>query len=97
MLVEGRDLLSDYDAIRRELERYQPNLLERREILVLSKIDVIHDEALLEDLKARLAKRGLEAMQISAAGSVGIDELLREMFDAVDRAKLEEQESKESA
>ena len=97
MLVEGRDLLSDYDAIRRELERYQPDLLERREILVLSKSDVIHDESVLDELKARLAERGLEAMQISAAGSRGIDELLRETFDAVDRAKREEQESKESA
>jgi GTPase len=97
MLVEGRDLVADYDAIRRELERYQPDLLERREILVLSKCDLIHDESLLEDLTRRLAQRGLESMRISSAGSQGIDTLLREMFDAVDQAKSEDQRSKESA
>jgi GTP-binding protein len=97
MLVEGRDLLSDYDAIRLELERYQPDLLDRHEIVVLSKIDVVHDEALLEDLMRRLAERGLEVMRISAAGSRGIDELLHVMFDAVDEAKRVEQTNEERA
>lgn len=93
MLVEGRDLLADYDAIRRELERYQPELLERREILVLSKIDLIHDESLLEDLTRRLAERSLTAMRISAAASIDVDPLLRAMFDAVDEAKVVEAEA----
>ncbi len=96
MRFEGRDLLSDYDAIRLELGRYQPDLLNRREILVLSKIDVVHDESLLVELDSKLAERGLQAMRISAAGSQGIDELLREMFDAVDQVKLEEQKIKEN-
>jgi GTP-binding protein len=91
MLVEGRDLLADYDAIRQELERYRPEMLERREILVLSKNDLVHDDSLLEDLLARLAARGLEPMRISAAGSDGIDLLLHQMFDAVDEAKREDE------
>ena len=91
MLVEDRDLMADYDAIRQELERYRPELLERREILVLSKNDLVHDDSLLEDLLARLAARGLEPMRISAAGSDGIDLLLHQMFDAVDEAKREDE------
>lgn len=97
MLVEGRDLLADYDAIRVELGRYRPELLERREIVVLSKCDLVHDEAILHDLESRLAARQLEARRISAAGSLGLDSLLRETFDAVDAARLEDAEQASQA
>ncbi len=99
MIVEGRDLLADYDAIRTELGRYRPELLERREILVLSKGDLIHDEALLSDLKERLAARGLSPRIISAAATQGLDALLLEMFDAVEteRRAVEQEESEAKA
>lgn len=96
MLVEDRDLVADYDAIRKELERYQPDLLERREIVVLSKDDLIHDETMLEDLETRLAERGIVVRRISAAGSRGLEGLLREMFDAVDEARREDEKQKDA-
>ena len=92
MIVEGRDLLDDYDAIRRELERYRPELLDRREILVLNKCDLLHDEALVTPLIERLAERDLHALRISGAASQGIDELLIEMFDAVEAARRDDEE-----
>ena len=87
MLMEGRDLLADYDAIRRELDRYRPELLERREIVVLSKADLIHDEATIEPVEQALRERGIDVLRISAAGSQGLDRLLRETFEAVDQAR----------
>lgn len=93
MLIEGRDLLKDYDAIRRELERYRPDLLEREEILVLSKSDLIHDETLLDPLIERLVERGLQPLRISAAATEGLDTLLASIFDAVDAARLAETEA----
>jgi len=90
MWLEGRDLVADYDAIRRELGRYQPALLERREIVVLSKCDLVHDESLLSDLLVRLEARGIRPRRISAAGSVGIDPLVRELLELVAQARLDE-------
>jgi len=90
MLVEDRDLIEDYDAIRRELGRYRPDLLERPEILVLNKCDLLHDEALARPLFARLEERGLDCLRISGAASQGIDQLLRQIFDAVDAARAED-------
>jgi GTP-binding protein len=87
MFVGGRDLLKDYDAIRHELGRYRPELLDRREILVLNKCDLIHDEALVTPLIDRLAERDLHPRQISGAASQGLDGLLIEMFDAVETAR----------
>ena len=91
MIVEGRDLLDDYDAIRRELERYRPELLDRREILVLNKCDLLHDEALVTPLIERLDERDLHPLRISGAASQGIDELLIEMFDAVEAARRDDE------
>jgi GTP-binding protein len=95
MLVEGRDLLKDYAAIRRELARYRPELLERREILVLNKCDLIHDDAMIESLLASLASQNLVPLRISGAAAIGMDRLLIEMFDAVDDAKRKDQERDE--
>jgi GTP-binding protein len=91
MLVEGRDLLADYDAIRHELGRYRPDLLERRELIVLSKADLVHDETLIEDLEAGFARRELNFRRISAAASQGLDALLTELFDAVETTRREEE------
>jgi GTP-binding protein len=90
MLMQGRDLQADYVAIRRELERYRPELLERHEIVVLNKCDLLHDPAQLAELEVRLAKQGLDPLRISGATNLGIDKLLARMFEAVDRARREE-------
>ncbi|MFP6654257.1 MAG: Obg family GTPase CgtA, partial [Myxococcota bacterium] len=92
MLVEGRDLLKDYAAIRVELGRYRPELLERREILVLNKIDLIHDDAMIESLLAGLAEQNLVPLRCSGAAAIGLDTLLGTMFDAVADAKLADEE-----
>ncbi|MFK7898899.1 MAG: GTPase ObgE [Myxococcota bacterium] len=97
MIVEGRDLLADYDAIRKELGRYRPELLERKEILVLSKGDLVHDEDMVEDLKRRLAERELAPRMISAAATQGLDALLLEMFDAVEAERQAEEEAEAAA
>ena len=90
MLIQDRDLQSDYVAIRRELGRYRPELLERHEIVVLNKCDLIHDSSQLADLEARLAKQGIRPLRISGATNLGIDTLLAMMFEAVDRARRED-------
>ena len=90
MLIEGRDLQADYVAIRRELERYRPELLERHEIVVLSKCDLMHDASQLAELEARLAKQGIRPLRISAATNLGIDAMLAAMFEAVERTRGED-------
>ena len=97
MLVEGRDLLADYDAIRHELGRYQADLLERQEIVVLSKGDLIHDESLVADLLASLKERGIKVRRISSAASQGLDNLLVEAFGAVEAEREADRLADEAA
>ncbi|MBK7949597.1 MAG: Obg family GTPase CgtA [Deltaproteobacteria bacterium] len=96
MLMEERDLVADYHAIRRELGRYRPELLERRELVVLSKCDLMSEDPRLDELEARLRAEGLAPRRISSATNKGIDALLVATFDAVDQARREDAE-KEAA
>jgi GTP-binding protein len=88
MLLEERDLLHDYDTLRAELGRYDARLLERPEIVVLSKADLA-DEASLETARKALATRGLEPTVLSAATGDGVDELVGRIFETVARARRE--------
>ena len=82
MLLEGRDPLEDYEAIRAELGRYQPALLERPEIVALDKIDLIADRASLEPLEKELERRGRKVVRISGATGEGVGELVAAMLEA---------------
>ena len=56
---------------------------------MLSKADLVHDDALVKQVEEALEARGLEVRRISAAATQGLDELLRATFDAVDAAREE--------
>lgn len=84
MIMEERDLVADYDAIRRELARYSDDLAQRREIVVLNKTELFADDAPLREVEAALAARGLTTLRISGATGLGCDELVNVMFDAIE-------------
>lgn len=73
---EGRDPVEDYDAIRKELAAYSPELTEKQEIVVAAKMDIPGAEVGLEMLKAELEPRGIRVYPISAATTQGVKELM---------------------
>ena len=91
MALEGRDLLADYDTIRSELGKYQPELAHRREIVVLNKVDLIADRKLLDDTQAELQARGRSVLRLSGATGEGVEELVNAMLVVVDEALREEE------
>lgn len=91
--LEGRSPLADYQAIRQELALYQPDLLERREIVVLSKVDLATDPKAIDRLEEELRSEGVEALRLSSATRTGTPELVRSMLSAVEAAREAEIES----
>ena len=76
--TEGRDPIDDIEKINTELERYNPEMAARPQILVANKCDVgVEDET-----KARLEEyaesHGMKIFYISAATRSGVDELMKE-------------------
>jgi GTP-binding protein len=73
----GRDPLSDYEQINKELVEYSADLAERPQIVVINKIDMPETQENLPRFKKYFKKLGIEPLTISAAGRQGTLELSR--------------------
>ena len=86
-----RSPLADRTTLRSELELYSPDLARRREIVCLSKADLVPDAADRERLAAPLRAAGVDAAWVSAATGEGIPDLLRRLAKEI--AALEQAEA----
>jgi GTP-binding protein len=94
-VLEERDLVESYDAIRRELGSFETSLLERREIVVLNKVDLLPDRGILAAAVRKLEERGKEARILSGATGEGLEELLASVLRALDEVDAKESEQRE--
>lgn len=72
---EGRDPIEDFQTINRELERFNPELAKRPQIVVANKIDLASDEQ-LERLRQYIESQGLEYHTMCAPISEGTREIV---------------------
>ena len=91
----GRDPVEDYEKINRELRAYDPQLAERPQIVVGTKIDALDEPERLERLRARAEQDGREFHAISAVANKGVRELVQALARAL--AELAMNESQPSA
>jgi GTP-binding protein len=73
----GRDPVTDFKTILQELELFNKELLNRRQLVAASKIDVLEDPKKITRLKLMCARRKIPFHAISAVTGAGIPELIR--------------------
>ena len=73
---EGRDPLDDYRDLNQELKAYNPQLLDKLQILVANKMDLAKAEANLNRFSSKVKKK---IYPISTLTNVGIEELLNDL------------------
>ncbi len=76
--TEGRDPIADIYAINKELEAYNPKLLEKPQVIAANKIDAIYDpeSSALQKLKEEFEPKGISVFPISAVSGQNLKELL---------------------
>jgi len=84
----GRDPVEDYEIINRELANYNPELAERPQIVVATKIDALDDPTRRDDLKKRAAKDRKPFFEISSVTNVGVRELIQAVAKHLDQATV---------
>ena len=97
--LSGRDTVSDYEAINRELRAYGEQLAERPQIVVATKIDALDEPERLERLRERAERDGRPFYAISSATGEGVRELVRaaaRVLDEINAADKSEQETEPS-
>jgi GTP-binding protein len=80
---EGRDPVKDYEALRVELERFDPALAARPEIVAMTKADVTEVREAFAKTRARFAKKKIELRLVSAATGEGLRELTLDLYRLV--------------
>ena len=83
--VSGRDAVSDYETVNRELASYNEELATRPQFVVATKIDALDEPERLESLKQKAIEDQKPFFAISSATGNGVRELVNAMA-----AKLEE-------
>jgi GTPase len=79
----GRAPLADFDALNRELERYDADLATRPQVVTLSKLDLPEVRDAYPDLRASFAARGIELHAVSGVTGEGVAQLLESLWAAV--------------
>jgi GTP-binding protein len=74
--LESEDLVNDYTVIKKELSEHDPELLEKDEVIIFTKSDMIDEKTLKEKLKsvAKITK-GKQSFVVSAYDDKSIKEL----------------------
>jgi len=73
----GRDPVADYRTVLRELTLFNKELGGRKQLVVASKIDALHDARKLARLRAMCSRRKLPFHKVSAVTGQGLPELIR--------------------
>lgn len=93
------DMIYMYDLVRNELATYSPALASRKEIILITKID-LGDEEFLEATRAAFKERGLEPIFISSLEKRGLEPLkkiLHKMAIEEEALRVAEQEARKKA
>jgi GTP-binding protein len=88
--TESITLIDRYEAIREELFKFNPELMELPEIVVMTKKDLLNSDEGVPDLEAfkkYLKKKKIQSLQVSSATGEGIEGLKFKLWDIVTGSK----------
>jgi GTP-binding protein len=83
--ASGREPADDLVIIRRELELFRAELLERPQLVAANKVDALDDPERVARLQARAAEWKLPLFPISAVTGQGVSSLLEAMWRGMTR------------
>ncbi|SNZ10115.1 GTP-binding protein [Persephonella hydrogeniphila] len=76
-----RDPLEAFEIINREMREYSPELVEKPQIVVGNKVDMLSDKNELERLKNEFSSKGYRFIPVSLITGEGVDRLKREIVN----------------
>lgn len=84
-----REPWHDYNVINHELACFDPSLLSRPQIVVVTKLDLPDTQLRFPDIQALFAGHGIQILAVSAVTGEGVKNLVLHIAQAVERNKVE--------
>ncbi len=88
--LNGRKAVDDFNKINSELEKYSDKLIDKRQIVVATKMDIMQDDTNLKELENVVKEKNLEFFKISSTTGEGLDELMVYLANVVKSLPQEE-------
>jgi GTP-binding protein len=85
--LQPGDALDRFDAINHELERHNPLLLEKPQMVVLSKADLTEVRDRIEQVREFFEQRGYRILVVSAVTGLGVRELVATVGRELERLR----------
>ena len=85
----SQDPVTDFHRISDELRLYNESLAGRPQVVALNKIDIPEVSQRADEIVTRLSSEGEQVHLLSAAGRVGVDDLLDVVIEVLDREPAE--------
>jgi GTP-binding protein len=77
--VPDRDPIQEYEVLNKELALFNEEMLDKRQIVVVNKIDLPHVRQYLPEIQPYFEEKGIKLFPVSAVTGEGIEELLDEI------------------
>lgn len=91
------EIMKNFDMINKELRSFNKDLSEKPQIIVLNKIDLLHDIKPVEkDYKAYFIKKGCPTYLISALRGTGINPLILNVIEVLEEEKRNQKVSEKA-
>jgi GTP-binding protein len=87
--LSGRETVADYETVNHELVSYKPELAERPQFVIATKIDALDEIERLTSLKERAMRDGRPFFAVSSATGEGIRDLLQAVATKLDEIKAD--------
>jgi GTP-binding protein len=81
--TEDREPMADYEALRLELEKFDPELASRPQIVAMTKADLPEVQEAYAKLRPKFAKKKIDLKLISSATGQGVKELAIDLYKLV--------------
>ena len=89
-MLQTGDPVENFALINRELERYDPKLASKPQLVVFNKIDIPEVKEQAEELRADFVAQGHEVFLISAVTREGVKELVRATAARLEQSRTQE-------
>ena len=86
-----REPVEAFNIINEEMGKYSPQLLEKPQLVVGNKIDLLSDRKKIEGLKKYFEEKGFRFVPVSLATLEGIDTLKKEIISLYEKTQKESQ------
>jgi GTP-binding protein len=87
--LQSGDPLENFEMINRELLRHKPELLDKTQLVVLSKIDITEVRARMVEVVPYFSSRGYRVFPISAVTGEGVKDLVTAVAGELERMRQE--------